>query len=91
MQEIEKPRQLEPIKPVRWALYAFLAAIPLVGLILLILWSFGDGERIEKRNWARGQLMFRLLLYLAWIFFVVLFFAFSGWSLYRLFNGEIFY
>ncbi len=27
MQEIGKPQQLEPIEPVRWALYAFLAAI----------------------------------------------------------------
>ncbi|MEH0008143.1 MAG: hypothetical protein V6Z82_05420 [Flavobacteriales bacterium] len=44
---------------------------PLVGLILLIRWSFGDGERIEKRNWARGRLL--LMLCIAIVFWLLLY------------------
>ena len=91
MQEIEKTQTLKPIKPVRWALYAFLASIPLIGLILLLVWSFGDGERIEKRNWARGRLLLMLIFCAVWIVCITLLLLLGGRSLYRLFGREFFY
>lgn len=80
MEKIESV-QLQPIKPARWALYTFLTIIPLVGLILLLVWAFGDGARIEKRNWARGQLLLMLIIWGLVVLFTLLFILLGGLAL----------
>ena len=44
-----------------WFLSIFLAGIPLVGLILLIVWAFSHSTPLSKRNWARAMLIWMVV------------------------------
>ena len=56
-----------------WVLDTFLICIPLVGLILLIVWSVTDQPDLSKQRWARAQLLWMVIGILATIVFIVLF------------------
>lgn len=65
-----------------WVVTILLTCIPLVGLILLFVWAFGnDGNQI-RQNWAKGNLIVAaivLVLYLLFmIFFGAIFLAAAG-------------
>lgn len=53
----------QSISYVQWALYVFLAGIPFIGFILLLVWAFGSENNIHLRAWAKGM----LLLYVVFI------------------------
>lgn len=38
------------ITPWKWALYVFVAGLPLVGLIMLLVWAFGSDPNVIRRN-----------------------------------------
>ncbi len=66
--------QSTSITPGKWALYIFVAGLPIIGLIMLLVWGFGnDGNNIRK-NWAKGM----LLLYVIGIILSILFFSLFG-------------
>jgi len=46
----------------QWVLNLFLVAIPLVGLILLFVWAFGSNTAPSKKNWARANLIWILII-----------------------------
>jgi len=46
------------IKPVDWAITLFVASLPLIGLVLLFVWAFGDNSNPIKQNFAKGYLLF---------------------------------
>ena len=57
-----------------WVLTIFLSSIPLVGLILLLIWAFGDNNQpTEKVNWAKATLIWYLIGIVAASFFFMLF------------------
>ena len=41
----------------QWMLTTFIAAIPLVGQIMLFVWAFGSSAHPEKANWAKAMLI----------------------------------
>ena len=41
-----------------WLVTLLISAIPLVGLIMLFVWAFSDGENLSKKNWAKAALIF---------------------------------
>jgi uncharacterized membrane protein len=55
-----------------WALTIFIAALPLIGLIMLLVWAFGSDTDIVKKNWAKGKLLLALIGFI--IAFAFLFF-----------------
>lgn len=62
----------KPISPVSWAVNIFLATLPLIGFILLLVWAFGEGN-IHRKNWAKGMLILYVIgIVVAFFFFVVL-------------------
>lgn len=63
-----------PLSVGDWVLTIFLSGLPLIGLILLFIWAFGDNQRTERINWAKAT----LLWYLIGIAFVAIFFAIFG-------------
>lgn len=70
--------QQRTMSPKEWALNIFLAALPLVGLILLLVWAFGDTGNLQRSNWAKGRLIIVLIgLVLIFLFF----FLFGGLAL----------
>ncbi|MBI2421276.1 MAG: hypothetical protein HYV27_00505 [Candidatus Hydrogenedentes bacterium] len=63
-----------PVSTGDWLLTTFLAGIPIVGLIMLVVWAFGGGAPQSKANWARAMLIWAVLAMLlagAVMFFVV--------------------
>ena len=40
-----------------WLVTPLLMAIPVVGIVLLFVYAFGDNENINKQNWAKAQLL----------------------------------
>jgi uncharacterized membrane protein YqjE len=56
-----------------WALTIFLSGLPLIGLILLFIWSFGDNQKAERINWAKATLIWYLIMFVIGGFFFMLF------------------
>lgn len=69
-----------------WAIRIFLASLPLVGLILLLVWAFGNDGNKERSNWAKGNLLIALIMIALWLLIIMplfgmaFFSAFSGAS-----------
>lgn len=63
--ENEKYRgmDLTPLSPGQYALYIFLAGLPLIGIILLLVWAFSSGGNLHQRNWSRGMLLIVAIVY----------------------------
>lgn len=55
-----------------WLWSSIVAAIPIVGFIVLLVWAFGGGTKLSKRNWARAN----LILYAIVVVLYVLIFVF---------------
>jgi len=58
-----KGMDLTPLSPGNYALYIFLASLPLVGIILLIVWAFSSGGNLHQKNWAKGMLLLMVIVY----------------------------
>ena len=42
-----------------WMLTLFIAAIPCIGFIMLLVWAFSNSN--EKKNWARATLIWAII------------------------------
>jgi len=58
-----------PLDPKEWAITIFIASLPLIGIIMLLIWAFSEDSNIHKKNWAKGTLIL-------WIIGFILAFAF---------------
>lgn len=56
-----------------WMLTLFLCAIPVVNLILLFVWGFGDGTNPNKRNYARATLLLIVIFLGLFLIFAIVF------------------
>lgn len=67
-------KQVAPVMTVKdWLIVSLIMIIPLVNIIMLFVWAFGDGTNPNKRNYCRAALiMFAILLGLYLIIFIVL-------------------
>jgi uncharacterized membrane protein YqjE len=54
-----------------WAIRIFLASLPLVGLILLLVWAFGNDGNKERSNWAKGHLLITVIILVLSFLFVI--------------------
>lgn len=52
-----------PLTPGQYALYTFLAGLPLIGLILLFVWAFSASGNLHQKNWAKGLLLLMAIVY----------------------------
>lgn len=77
----------EPLSTGQFVLMDFLAAIPLVGLILYFVWAFSNGENPNRRNWAKAKLIW-ILIGIALTILSVIFF---GSVLANIFNSLAYY
>ena len=50
-----------------WMITILVAALPLIGFIMLFVWAFGSGTNPNKSNWAKAALIWTVI-------FVVLYF-----------------
>jgi|AAFZ01.1.fsa_nt_gi uncharacterized membrane protein YqjE len=56
-----------------WALTIFLASIPIVGFILVLIWAFDSNTRINKKNWAKGTLLLMVIYFIIIMLFLFMF------------------
>ena len=63
-----------PVRTSEWFWTLFITAIPLVGLIMLLVWAFGSGNNINKSSWAKATLLWILVVT---GFYVLLFIIFG--------------
>jgi hypothetical protein len=66
-----------------WIITILITAIPLVGLIMLFVWAFGDGSQPSKKNWAIATLIWYAIM----IVLVILFFIIFGAIIAAMFGG----
>ncbi len=45
-----------------WVITLLIAAIPIVGFIMLFVWGFGDATNTNKANWAKATLLWMAIL-----------------------------
>ena len=58
----------------RWMLTLFLAGLPLVGLIMLIIWAVSSSpDNVSRKNWAIAQFVWTLIGIVGWIILAVVF------------------
>ena len=61
-----------------WLINFLLIAIPIAGLVMLIIWACSDTENPTKRNFARAQLIWMgIVLVLVIAFYITLFLVFG--------------
>lgn len=60
-----------------WALAIFIASLPLIGFIMILVWAFGDGN-VHRKNWAQGTL---ILMVIAIAIALAFLFLFGGLAL----------
>jgi hypothetical protein len=51
----------EPLSVKEWFLTLFIAWIPLVGLIMLLVWAFDNTTNINKKNFAKANLLWTVV------------------------------
>lgn len=59
-----------------WLITFIIQAIPLVGIIMIFVWAFGDSTHPSKKTWAQATLIMMLIV----IVLMIIFFA-AIWTL----------
>ncbi|MBL0014195.1 MAG: hypothetical protein IPP30_11010 [Flavobacterium sp.] len=73
METIESSNQ-KPMSVKDWLITLLLMAIPVVGIVLLFVYAFGNNENVNKQNWAKAQLIM-IGIVLALVIFCLLLFG----------------
>jgi uncharacterized membrane protein len=69
-----QPAHYQPeITPLKWTLYLFISSIPLVGIIMMFVWAFGNDSNKVRSNWAKGFLIFAAILLAIYILIFIIF------------------
>ena len=72
METIESSNQ-KPMSVKDWLITLLLMAIPVVGIVLLFVYAFGNNENVNKQNWAKAQLIMIGIVLTLVIFCLLLF------------------
>jgi len=58
-----------------WIITLLIAAIPLVGFIMLFVWGFGSGHNRNKSNYAKAVLIFAAIIIILYFIIFAMFFG----------------
>ncbi len=77
----------KPMSVTDWVITFIISYIPLVGIVMLFVWAFGDGTHPSKKTWAQALLIFALIMFVLGIIFFIIFWTviasmFAGFSTY---------
>lgn len=61
-----------------WFLNLFLAGLPIIGFIMLLIWSFTSETHPEKKSWARAALIWLIIRVIVCAILVFIFMAQMG-------------
>ncbi len=60
-----------PLSVKDWLVTLIIAAIPLVGIIMLFIWAFSSDGNIHKKNFSKALLLFTLIMIILYIVLIV--------------------
>ncbi len=60
------------VKTGDWVVTLLIAAIPLVGLIMMFVWAFGGNTTPSKANWAKAMLIWAAIIIGLTLLFTIL-------------------
>ncbi|MGI9533966.1 MAG: hypothetical protein ACR2NW_03365 [Thermodesulfobacteriota bacterium] len=63
----------KPLSVTDWIIVFLLICLPILGIILVIYWSFGDNINVNKKNFSKAMLIFFVFAFLLAIIFAILF------------------
>ena len=66
-----KQMDLSPLSTGEWLLTMIVGIIPCAGLILYIIWAFGNSGNLNRRNYCRASLILQVISYVFVIFFIL--------------------
>jgi len=69
--EQQNTPQTQTMSVTDWLINLVLAAIPLVGLILLFVWAFGNDRNITRKNWAKANLLLAAIILGLWLLIIL--------------------
>lgn len=78
MENLSSQENTQVMSYKEWALTIFIASLPLIGLIMVLVWAFDSTTNIHKKNWAKGNLLIMILAMILVLFFL---FVFGGVAL----------
>ncbi len=61
------------MSPKEWALTIFLASLPIIGFILVLVWAFDSTTDVQKKNWAKGSLLLMVIYFVLAMLFLFMF------------------
>ena len=59
--EENQNREMQAVSIGDWVLTLFIASLPLIGLIMLLVWAFGDSTHPSKANFAKASLIWMVI------------------------------
>jgi len=77
----------KPLSVGNYIVMFILCAIPIVGFICLLVWAFGSGTNMNKKNYARAALILSLIVVAIWIVIFIVGGAAAGSFLNGLINS----
>ena len=63
----------QPMSVGDWVLTIFLTSLPLIGIILLFVWAFGDNQRVDRANWSKASLIWFAIWFVLGFIFLIFF------------------
>lgn len=71
---LDEPIRTEtPMSVGDWVLTIFITSLPLVGLIMLFVWAFGDNAIKTKSNYAKAMLIWILIIIVLYVIIFAIF------------------
>ncbi len=62
----------KPMSVKDWLITLVIVAIPLVGFIMLFVYAFSDSENVNRKNWAKANLILLAIIFaLVFLVFVI--------------------
>ena len=56
-----------------WVITFLISGIPIVGIVMIFIWAFGDNTNPNKANWAKATLVMVLIVIAIYILFFAIF------------------
>ncbi|MEP0711568.1 hypothetical protein [Algoriphagus sp.] len=79
--EYKKP----PTSLGEWVIAVLVKRLPLIGLVMLIIWATDKNTDPEKANWAKAELIVKLIIFSVFVIFI----AIIGFGVFANFADEV--
>ena len=72
METFEDQKKM-PMSVKDWLLTLLIIAIPIVGIVMLFVYAFGNNENVNRQNWAKAQLIVLAIVFALLLLCLVVF------------------